>query len=402
MDRIKTRLIIAVTNHLSAAPDTNARTELIEELSENLYQRYLDLIGSGMAEEAAYAKALEELGDVDELLEYLRTLGPDGELPRQDTGHTNNPSIDDIVRGAEDIVRETIYQTRDAVDQAKVIFHDVAHKLKERYPHGFTTEFHSNRGAAMEGTTFPAENLKGLDIHLVNGDVKVRVNPDPTAEVILSGNTQQLDIRLSEEGILSIRPDKTAAATFFSMRGLVSNDVYLVLPLRHWEGIGITTVNGDVDVYDPIDVDVLTIKTASGDVDLHGVTGSVQIDSASGDADLYGAYSAAAINTASGDIDLEGSIHSIRCATASGDVDLRMTTLPQTLEASTKSGDCEVRIPDGLGFTLSFRTVSGELETNFALVGPIASRSGEAVYLDGGACSMSISSVSGDLSLRHL
>ena len=401
MERIKTRLIIAVTNRLSAAADTNARTELIEELSENLYQRYLDLTGSGMSEDAAYARALEELGDVDELLEYLNTLGPDGELPHDNTGHTG-PSIDDILRGAEDIIRETIYQTRDAADQAKIIFHDVAHKLKERYPHGFSAEFHSGRGAAMEGTSFPAETLRSLDIHLVNGDVKIRVNPDPTADVILSGNTQRLDIRRSEDGTLSIRPDKTAAASFFSVRGLVSNHVYLVLPMRHWESITVTTVSGDVDIYDPIDTALLNIKTASGDVDLHGVTGDVQINSASGDADLFGTYTTASIHTASGDIDLEGSIHTLRCNSASGDVDLHMATLPRLLEASTRSGDYEIRSPDGLGFTLEFRTVSGDLESSFPLVGPVNFRSGEAMYLDGGESRMVLTSVSGDLSLKHL
>ena len=72
MDRMKTKFIIAVTTRLAAAEDSNAKTDLIEELSENLYQRYLDLVASGMTEEAAYASALEDLGDVDELLAYLQ------------------------------------------------------------------------------------------------------------------------------------------------------------------------------------------------------------------------------------------------------------------------------------------------------------------------------------------
>lgn len=402
MDRIKTRLIIAVTNRLSAAPDTSARTELIEELSENLYQRYLDLTGSGMTEEDAYAEALEELGDVDELLDYLRNLGPDGEIPRDTSGRTGNPSIDDIVRGAEDIVRETIYQTRDAVDQAKVIFHDVAHKLKEHYPYGFSGEFHSHRGTAMEGTTFPSADLKGLDIQLINGDVKIRINPDPDADVILSGNTQRLDIRRSEEGILSVRPDKTAASTFFSVRGLVSNHVYLLLPMRRWESLTFTTVNGDVDIYDPIDTALLSIRTTSGDMDLHGVTGHVQFDSASGDADLNGCYNSVELKTISGDVDLDGIVQTLRFSSVSGDADLRLMTPPQILDISTKSGDCDIRVPDGLGFALNYQTVSGDLETNFSFVGSGTNRSRQAVYLDGGGCTMNISTVSGDLTLRHL
>ena len=140
MDRIKTRLIIAVTNRLSAAEDTNAKADLIEELSENLYQRYLDLIGSGVSEEDAYQQALDDLGDVDELLEYLRSLGPDGELPRQED--TGRDYFGDLIKAAEDGVRETISQTKDAVGQAKVIVRDVTEKLREKYPNGFEGNVH--------------------------------------------------------------------------------------------------------------------------------------------------------------------------------------------------------------------------------------------------------------------
>ena len=38
--KTKTRMIIAVTNELAAAPQSDAKDDLIEELSENLYQRY--------------------------------------------------------------------------------------------------------------------------------------------------------------------------------------------------------------------------------------------------------------------------------------------------------------------------------------------------------------------------
>ena len=62
---------------------------------------------------------------------------------------------------------------------------------------------------------------------------------------------------------------------------------------------------------------------------------------------------------------------------------------------------CEF-LPEGEGFTLQFRTVSGELETDFPLVGPVGSRSGEAIYLDGGGRTFLLSSVSGDISLRRL
>ena len=68
MNRIETRIIMMVTNRLSAAKDSEEKTELIEELSENLYQRYTDLTAGGVPEEEAFAQAMENLGDVDELL----------------------------------------------------------------------------------------------------------------------------------------------------------------------------------------------------------------------------------------------------------------------------------------------------------------------------------------------
>ena len=82
MNRIETKIIIAVTNRLAAARDSQAKTEMIEELSENLYQHYLDLVAAGTEEETAYEQAMETLGDVNELLRYLEEMdaqeGPDG------------------------------------------------------------------------------------------------------------------------------------------------------------------------------------------------------------------------------------------------------------------------------------------------------------------------------------
>ena len=58
-------------------------------------------------------------------------------------------------------------------------------------------------------------------------------------------------------------------------------------------------------------------------------------------------------------------------------------------------------MPSGEGFTLQFSTVSGELDSDFPLVGPIGTRSGEAIYLDGGGRTFRMSSISGDIALRQ-
>lgn len=467
MDRMKTRFIIAVTTRLAAAEDSNAKTDLIEELSDNLYQRYLDLTASGMAEEEAYTKALDDLGDVDELLAYLRGLGPDGELPHEEG--QGRDYFNEFLRGAEEVVRETISQTKDAVDQAKIIFRDVAEKLKEKYPNGFDGSIHVHfndndddhgehpagedhedeegqerreggrdwvvsagyskerggfyceRGQSqpVTGTSFPSQDLKGVDIKLYNGDVAVHLLDDPQADLMLDGDTDQLELRLSDQGILSIRQGKTASASFFFARGLASADVKLYLPRRMWTLLQISSVNGDVRIDDGLEADHLTVKTASGDLEgenLHcrqmtfkSASGDLRADgrweklcaeSLSGDIDLSGQAVELQASTASGDIQFSGTLQNAQAGSASGDLILECTALPEQVQLQSKSGDIELSLPDGTGFSLQYAAVSGDITSEFPLTGAVGAKSGSAAYLDGGESVFRLSTVSGDIALR--
>lgn len=466
MENMRTRFIIAVTGRLSAAADSTAKVELIEELSENLYSRWQDLVGQGMDENQAYDRAMEDLGSVEELLAYLDSLGPEGELPRQEAGARDYAG--DFFQGMKDVFNETVSQTRDAMDQAKNILRDVESKLREKYPDGFkgkvsihfddgdspareaeepeaepaapeaeerekgwtfSVGYNRDRGGffcensrvrRVEGTSFPSQGLKGVDIQ-VNGDVDILLDDDPEGGIVLDGDVENLETRVSDDGVLSIRQGNTATSSFFFLRGLASADVRLTLPRRFWDFIQISTVSGDVDVDIGLEIGQLSIKTASGDAQLNdvefqqlifhsasgdldagGLSGhSVLAETASGDIQLTGRFDAVQAKTASGEIELEGSARQLRCGTASGDVDVRVDQMPQSLELSSKSGDCEIAMPAGEGFTLQFSTVSGELDSDFPLVGPIGTRSGEAIYLDGGGRTFRMSSISGDITLRQ-
>ena len=467
MEKIKTRFIIAVTQRLAAAADTTAKVELIEELSDNLYSRWQDLTANGADEETAYALALEDLGDVDELLTYLDSLGPDGQLPKKD------PSVRDftneLLHGMEGIVRETVSQTKDAVDQAAEIVRGVADKIKEKYPNGFkgkiyvhvdrdeeeageapeqeavpegqpeekkdqgwsfTAGYNRERGGffcetgqkaashRVTGTTLPAQDVKGVDVQLTNGDVTIHLAEDAGSDVLLDGDVDHLEVRMSEEGVLSIRQGNTASSTFFFLRGLASADVELTLPRRFWDFIQISTAHGDIEIDDGLEAGQLHMKTSSGDASLRdaactelsfksasgdlecgGNIGSLLAETASGDIDLSGNFGEVHAGAASGDIELSGGVQKLRCASASGDVEVHSEILPQEMELSSKSGDCTAFLPGGQGFALQFSTVSGDLQTDFELVGPVGARSGEAMYLDGGGRTFHISSVSGDLEL---
>lgn len=451
MEKMKTKFIIAVTGRLAAAEETTAKVELIEELSDNLFSRWQDLVASGMAEDEAFGKAMEDLGNVDELLAYLDSLGPEGELPRQE----GRDFTGDLLRGMEDIVRETVSQTKDAVDQAAIIVRNVAEKIKEKYPNGlqgkiyihvdrdgyeeaeeaekeekgwsFAAGYDRQRGffcgtgnsRRVTETSLPSQEIKGIDVQIVNGDITLHLAEDSQSDIVLGGDVERLEVRLGEDGVLSIRQGNTASSAFFFLRGLAAADVELTLPQRYWEFIQLSTVNGDVEA-GGLEAGRLSLKTASGDVNLQDATchelafksasgdlectgsaGSVQAETASGDVNLDGTFGSVRAATASGDLDICGSVREIRCSSASGDVEIASDTVPEQLEVSSKSGDCEITMPDGEGFTLQYSTVSGDLDTNFSLVGPVKARSGEAIYLDGGGRVFHISSISGDISLWH-
>ena len=273
----------------------------------------------------------------------------------------------------------------------------------------------------VSGTSFPSRDIQALDVQLVNGDVKLRLGEGAEDDILLSGDVEPLEVRISDEGVLSIRQGNTASSSFFFLRGLASADVELTLPRRFWESVQIATVNGDVELEAGLEAGRLAVTTTSGDAELRqaecrtllfksssgdlkctGNCDDIQAETSSGDVELLGGFGTVQMRTASGDLELKGRVRTLRCASASGDAEIRAENVPEQVELSSKSGDCCLRLPEGEGFTLQFRTVSGELETDFPLVGPVGSRSGEAIYLDGGGHSFRLSSISGDISLRKI
>ena len=125
-------------------------------------------------------------------------------------------------------------------------------------------------------------------------------------------------------------------------------------------------------------------------------------DTVSGDITLSGSIGTLRSCTISGDVEISGSVREARCSSASGDVLLKTGVLPEFLELSSKSGDCEARLPDQGGFALQYSTVSGDLYSDFPLDEDTSGKSGSVTYLDGGESSFRLSSVSGDITLRKI
>lgn len=417
MSNVYMKFVVAITQKLSDAPDSDAKVDLIEELSDNLYGRYQDMVASGTPEEEAYATALDKLGDVNELLAYLDCCGKQGPMP---DGAWQDSTADDWFSGLSDMIRQTVDQAVNAANDAAAMVRDAAKR--------FDGNAVINIGGEDRELEFSSQGLEEIRLSIV-GDLMVCLDGDPSSSIRLRGDVDDLDIVTGADGVLSITQEKSAGGSFFFSRGLSSASIELTIPQRHWGRLELSTGSGDMEIRDGVlEADNVSIKTTSGDIELDsleisrrlevntasgdlsltgGVCGELAFRSASGDLEGRNVTAAVLAQTSSGDVSLSGDIRALKAASASGDLELDTQSFPRSLELSTKSGDCAVHIPDNDGFVLRYSTVSGELSSSFPLTaaGNVllrrAGRAGEARYKDGGDGRMFVlCSVSGDIELR--
>ena len=235
----------------------------------------------------------------------------------------------------------------------------------------------------------------------------------------LCGDTEELELRLSDNGVLSVRQGKTASSSVLFGHGFASTDVEVLLPPKLWERMRLSTITGDIRMRDMeigqleaqtvsgdfrverLSCPKMNLKTVSGDIHCETLNGNLRLESVSGDVRVDGSLTELLVNTVSGDVSISGAVKSIVCRSMSGDVRVEQAVLPQQMTLYSKSGDCGARIPAEQGFAVNFSTKSGEFHTDFDLFGPIEYKSGSATYLDGGDRTFTLSSFSGDIMLKR-
>lgn len=425
MSNMYMKFVVAITQKLSAAPDSDAKVDLIEELSDNLYGRYQDMVASGMPEDEAYTTALDKLGDVNELLAYLDCCG--SQPPRPD-GAWQDSTADDWFSGLSGMIRQTVDQAVNAANDAAAMVRDAAKRFDGNVVINMGGSRVSPAGNKDEELEFSSQGLEEIRLNIA-GDLTVCLDGESSSSIRLRGDIGDLDVVTGADGVLSITQEKSAGGSFFFSRGLSSASIELTIPQRHWGRLELSTGSGDLEIHDGVlQADNIFLKTTSGDLELDSlelsqrlevetssgdlsltdsVCGELLFRSASGDLEGHNVTAAVLAQTASGDMSLSGEIRALKADTASGDLELRTGLLPEALELTTKSGDCSVFLPDGDGFVVRYSTVSGELSSSFPLtaVGDVllrrAGHAGEARYKDGGDGRVfTLSTISGDIELR--
>ena len=247
-----------------------------------------------------------------------------------------------------------------------------------------------HHGDALDGSytggeiRVPAEDITALSIDWVAGDVKIMVTDGE--EIVV---TEHADRGIPEEYALCLETDNT-------LRIRYSNDVW-----------GIDMPEKDLTVLLP-----RTVAENLTEVDLSGVSADFAVgkltvrdafsfDTTSGKLEMQSMnapQAKATVSSVSGNVELDGSFREVKAGSTSGEIDLMLRNAPAAVEVSTVSGEVDVELPAGTGFTLDYSTVSGELECDFPLT-----KSADGKYACGdGACRMEIGTTSGSLSVERL
>jgi len=166
------------------------------------------------------------------------------------------------------------------------------------------------------------------------------------------------------------------------------------------DGLSIVTASGDIQTGKTTSRN-MRFHGASGDLILKSITGNLHFDTASGDADIDGhSGESFTMKSASGDLNYRGSAKEVYLHGASSDGVLNLTQI-ERLTIETVSGDYRIHLAVQVsGVKLDFKGISGECE--FDLLGNkgrIAGRQGETILGDG-KISIDLRSVSGDFSIE--
>ena len=389
MEDVKLKLAEAIAGRLSGAPDSAAKAELIEELSDNLYSRYLEMTDNGAEPDAAFRSAMDDLGDTDELVDYLNGLAPDEPLPGPGGGQSQDGASEDLdalLKDVEEIVKNAVGAAKGAVHQAKNAVKDAKDRMRQDGCYTYTSP---------------------------NGHVEVHIKKDPEPN-----DDGEKPESAKKEVIYGIGYDKAKGGWFAQWgewKGRPQTGDESKGPWFQGENAwmearsdGTRAVGGKLCAIDAEvggDIAIRMDETENGDVVIGGDIEDITVDvSADGTLTVRQRARTASsrffFNRGLSAADVELTIprrrwELIRVSTVNGDIEVESDEPVGTLSVQTVSGDVDGCV--GWCERLSVHTVNGDIEwRGGANEAALESVSGD-VEVEGHFESLQISSVSGDV-----
>lgn len=406
-DRIKRQVL----SLLAPAPDCPEKNEIADELTQNLTEKYNDLVAQGRDPDDAYREVLSGIGDVNEIITLLRDVA----AQRSAQTAENAGQVDDPFAGFEDRVRNWSDQLARSIEEPMRNMANNIESAARQLEHNMKR---SGRGYHYD-TTYEADGIEELLIEMKSGDLKVRPSRDEHIHITERSRAALNDdqrVCVERNGdCLRISQGRSYVGFVWFGFGVISSDIELEIPARLWRSItatgvaeveiedlkcralGIKSTSGDIDIQN-VESETLVLDSISGDIDMTGNVDNLDIHTKSGDVDLKDmVVTNLSVDQISGDMTFSGAVLSAALKSKSGDTTLRTHSLPRSLSVDSISGDVRIFLPENDGFSVQYKRVSGDFKSDFSLMTSLNSRKGLAVYKNGAEPPYMISTASGDI-----
>jgi Putative adhesin len=254
--------------------------------------------------------------------------------------------------------------------------------------------------------TFDVTGPVELDIRLTSGEIEIDPTLDGHVEIELTAHDEESQ-RLVDEARVELQdhserqrvivdvPQRRGGGFSF---GIVFGRSGITCRVRCPEGSLVGAKSKSADLLARGTIGGLTVQTASGDVEVDRVLGSVNVKSASGDVQAREVNGGVSVQTASGDIEVEVVRGPVSIATASGDVSIREAyddvsantvsgdqdhgaVMTGRVAAHSVSGDVHIGVRRGSRVFLDCNTVSGETSSDLDLTPDAATGDGPLVEI---------------------
>lgn len=239
--------------------------------------------------------------------------------------------------------------------------------------------------AADPHFTLDPRQIREIDIEWAAGNITIEsadVDTIQVSEASDGGSKHTMVCRQSNDKLV-IRYSEQSVVVDFSF-GITLNDVE----------------SKDLIIQVPVgwEFDSLEIDAASALVDVKNlVIREVDFDGASGTCNFVNCViDELDLDTASGDIYFTGSLDTLDCDAASASVFAVFDNVPSRIDMDSMSGDLDITLPSGAGFTVSMDALSSDFISEFGY-----SQRKDSYYRGDGKCKITLDALSGDLYLRE-
>ncbi|HEY9054460.1 MAG TPA: DUF4097 family beta strand repeat-containing protein [Rectinemataceae bacterium] len=150
-----------------------------------------------------------------------------------------------------------------------------------------------------------------------------------------------------------------------------------------------------IEIGVPSSVDLVSLATASGDVEVADRVGDLDIRTASGDVVVRSCSGNVRANTASGDIAVSNCSERLELKSASGDIRAELDAACDSVRIGSVSGDIELLYPEDMDTTVRWSSLSGDIDCDAQEKGPTS------CIIGAGLVPISISTTSGDIRIAR-